>query len=353
MPSTARVSFWTTRHPPRWSTLTATGAPPCGGSAVTMHPLVPPWRRWRRPSTSTSRRRAGSRARGRTIGGRGGWSSHGRWRARRCTTSCPCRWTRSRRCRGTWFALQSRARRSSWCGSASRSVRPTSTRRGSRCWARFAVGRWLLAWRPTALAAHRARLLTAVATLACMRVNEVARLQVCDLWFDYLASYGIPSFEGTCSVHIDRRKNDTVRKGHYPALGRSKDPSLDIVAQLRTWLRVAGLAVHRACAKRARPAARCQVCPPLFPRTRCAQGGVTVSRIDRAPVSRQATGSAGPSCRRGVTPRASRASPRGGAASLRPLRRGWTRRFCTCRAGTVKLFPPARTCTSRRPTASS
>jgi len=55
-----------------------------------------------------------------------------------------------------------------------------------------ATVRWLLAWRPTALAAHRARLLTAVATLACMRVNEVARLQVCDLWFDYLASYGIP-----------------------------------------------------------------------------------------------------------------------------------------------------------------
>ena len=33
-------------------------------------------------------------------------------------------------------------------------------------------------------------------------------------------------------VHIDRRKNDTVRKGHYPALGRSNDPALDIVAQL-------------------------------------------------------------------------------------------------------------------------
>ena len=40
-----------------------------------------------------------------------------------------------------------------------------------------ATVRWLLTWRPTALVAHRARLLTAVATLACMRVNEVARLQ--------------------------------------------------------------------------------------------------------------------------------------------------------------------------------
>ncbi len=89
------------------------------------------------------------------------------------------------------------------------------------------------AFRPTSLAAHRVRLLTVVATLACMRVNEVARLQVYGLWFDHLASYGVPGVEGTCLVHIDRRKNDTVRKGHYPALGRSKDPALDIVVQLR------------------------------------------------------------------------------------------------------------------------
>jgi len=148
-----------------------------------------------------------------------------------------------------------------------------------------ATVRWLLAWRPTSLAAHRARLLTVVATLACMRVNEVARLQVCYLWFDHLASYGMPGFEGTCSVHIDRRKNDTVWKGHYPALGRSKDPALDIVVQLRTWLGVAGLAVHRSCAKRSWPAARCEVCPPLFPLTMCAPGGVTVATGQ--PCSRQ------------------------------------------------------------------
>ncbi len=53
-----------------------------------------------------------------------------------------------------------------------------------------------------------------------MQVNEIARLLVCDLWFDYLAVYGIPGFEGTCSVHIDRRKIDTVRKGHDTTLSR-------------------------------------------------------------------------------------------------------------------------------------
>jgi hypothetical protein len=119
-----------------------------------------------------------------------------------------------------------------------------------------ATVRWLLAWRPTALAAHLARLLTVVATLACLRVNEVTRLQVCDLW-----------------------KNDTVRKGH-PALGRSRDPVLDIVAQLRTWLRVAGLAEHRSCANQ-----RLVAKYTLFLPTRSARGGVTLA-TDR-PCSRQ------------------------------------------------------------------
>ena len=128
-----------------------------------------------------------------------------------------------------------------------------------------------------------------------MRVNEVCRLQVCDLWFDYLMSSGVPGFEGTCSVHIDRRKNDTERKGNYPAFGRSIDPSLHIVTQLQEWMLLTDLYGRKDCPKRARPAARCS-CPPLFPSTRCAKGGVTVA-TDR-PASRQknslsgATGSA-------------------------------------------------------------
>ena len=43
-----------------------------------------------------------------------------------------------------------------------------------------ATVRWLLTWQPVSLAANHPRLLTVLATLACLRVNEVARLQVCD-----------------------------------------------------------------------------------------------------------------------------------------------------------------------------
>ena len=52
------------------------------------------------------------------------------------------------------------------------------------------VVRWFLEWRPSSLAARRARLPTVVAMLACLGVNEVAPLQVCDLWWDHLTSYG-------------------------------------------------------------------------------------------------------------------------------------------------------------------
>ena len=135
---------------------------------------------------------------------------------------------------------------------------------------------WLLRWRPEGVVDNRARLVTALATLACLRVSEVARLQVCDLWFDFLTAWGIPGCEGTCGVHVSHRKNDVERKGHHPVLGRSKDPSMDIVVQIRYWMRWTGLAVHPRCEKRRRPAARCTLCPPLFPTTQKGQGGFTV-----------------------------------------------------------------------------
>ncbi len=92
-------------------------------------------------------------------------------------------------------------------------------------------------------------------------------------------------------MHIDRRKNDTVWKGHYPALGRSKDPALDIVVQLQPWLRIAGLAPSRLGQ---RHAVKCALRCSRSPGARRAASASRWSRIDRAPVSRRATGFAGP-----------------------------------------------------------
>ena len=135
---------------------------------------------------------------------------------------------------------------------------------------------FLLAWRPTSLADNRDRLLTALATVACLRISEVAALQVCDLWFDFFLQYGIRGYDGTAAVHVMRRKNDVERCGHHPALGRASNPQLDIVFQLRQWMLFAGLAVHSACSKREAPAARCPRCPPLFPRLRNGPGNVPI-----------------------------------------------------------------------------
>ena len=139
------------------------------------------------------------------------------------------------------------------------------------------VVRWLLRWRPDSVAANRDRLLTALATIACLRVSEVARLQSCDLWFDHFTGYGVGGFDGTCAVHVALRKNDSERKGHLPGLGCAHDPELDIVYQLQRWLDTMGLRPDRACLKRLRPAARCPLCPPLFPGTTKGPGYTTVA----------------------------------------------------------------------------
>ena len=157
----------------------------------------------------------------------------------------------------------------------------------------------LLRQRPASVADNRNRLLTALATITCLRVSEVARLQTCDLWFDHFTGYGIPGFDGSCAVHVAKRKNDSVRKGHLPGIGRSADPELDLVWQLRIWLADMQLDVRDGCTKRVRPAARCPVCPPLFPKTRRGPGRVAVAseeRMSRQMVSdaiRRAVGSVG------------------------------------------------------------
>ena len=59
--------------------------------------------------------------------------------------------------------------------------------------------------------------------------------------------------EGTCAVHVNKRKNDRVPRGHHPALGHSEDPELDIVHQLRVWMEVLDWPYTLAAASGAHP----------------------------------------------------------------------------------------------------
>ena len=141
----------------------------------------------------------------------------------------------------------------------------------------------LLAWRPASLADNRDRLATCLATICCLRVAELRALRVCHLLFDFHCSYGIPGYEGTLALHVVKRKNDSERKGHYPAVGRSARPDLDLVHQLRVWLRVLGIEAHPLCASRA--GVQCHTCPPVFPRL--APGSCSTACASATPMSSQ------------------------------------------------------------------
>ena len=109
---------------------------------------------------------------------------------------------------------------------------------------------------------------------------------MCDLWFDYFTGMGISGFEGTRAVDVQTRKNDSIRKAHFPALGRSHDPELDLVRQLEVWLHWMGLCAQPGCPKRLRRLSRCPVCPPRFPKTRKIAGGLTGPTWDPIPLQR-------------------------------------------------------------------
>ena len=123
----------------------------------------------------------------------------------------------------------------------------------------------LLLWRPYSILQHRNRLSTALATIICSRPSEVAQFQSCDFWPDFHTGYGIPGYKGTAAFNIKKKKNDSGRRGQLAAVGKSKNPDLDLVQQLKHWIFSMGLSPHPLCQKRSYPSRHCSFCPPLFP----------------------------------------------------------------------------------------
>ena len=123
----------------------------------------------------------------------------------------------------------------------------------------------LLDFEAPTLARRRDCLAAALATICCLRPSEGARLQSCDVFFDFDVASGFPGYRGTAAINVMSRKNDQDRKGHHPRIGRSRSDSLDLVHQLRRFMEEAGTEPRPGCSKRMRPQARCLLCPPLFP----------------------------------------------------------------------------------------
>ena len=116
---------------------------------------------------------------------------------------------------------------------------------------------------------HRWRdcLAGATGTVTCSRCSEVAGLQSCDLWLDFDARAGYSRWKGGAAINIKVRKNDQFRHGHQPRVGVSADSRLDLVRQLRAFIRAVGNGPRLGCTKSSDPQSRCPVCPPLFPRS--------------------------------------------------------------------------------------
>ena len=122
-------------------------------------------------------------------------------------------------------------------------------------------------------------LLTAIMTMGCCRVEDGADLDACDFWPDHDAQAGYVQYEGCCTLNIKKMKNDQHRKGCRKRFGRSRDPDLDVVDQLKAWVREVGLEPRPGCAKRQNPSEGCRVCPPLFPRSLPGKSGFDLSRL--------------------------------------------------------------------------
>ena len=125
-------------------------------------------------------------------------------------------------------------------------------------------------------------LLTATMTMGCCRVEDGADLDACDFWPDHDAQAGYMQYEGCCTLNIKKMKNDQHRKGCRKRYGRSRDPDLDVVDQLKAWIREVGLEPRPGCTKRQNPSEGCRLCPPLFPRSLPDRAGFDLSRLPPA-----------------------------------------------------------------------
>ena len=118
--------------------------------------------------------------------------------------------------------------------------------------------------RRAAFVTQRNILATVLATLCCARVSEIASLQACDILFDFDSARGSRAYAGTAAVRISKRKNDTLRKGLFPRLGKAINPTFDVVDWIKQYQQRFGLAKHPTCHRPATDRDRCEICPPLF-----------------------------------------------------------------------------------------
>ena len=92
----------------------------------------------------------------------------------------------------------------------------------------------------------------------------MAQFRSCDFWLDFHTGYGIPGYDGTAAFNMKKTKNDSGHRGQLAAVGKSKNPQLDLVQPLKYWIFSMGLSTHPLCQKRSYPARHCSLCNLSF-----------------------------------------------------------------------------------------
>eukprot|EP00961_Rhodomonas_salina_P086172 1158300-Rhodomonas_salina.1 len=110
-------------------------------------------------------------------------------------------------------------------------------------------------------------------TLCAMRATEVARLDVCDLLWDYDGAE-------TLALLLWYRKNDGFKRGLNPRIGKGSTMATCPQALLREYLRRAGITKSPQCTKAEWKRSPCEACGRLFRNTTAGGRAVEGPRVE-------------------------------------------------------------------------
>jgi hypothetical protein len=102
--------------------------------------------------------------------------------------------------------------------------------------------------------------LVVVGTICALRASEVSRLDVCDVLWDF-------DGPGTLALLLWYRKNDGLKKGLFPRIGKGATTGTCPVRLVREYMERAGLAVDKGCTKGRWRRSECTACGKLFRNT--------------------------------------------------------------------------------------
>jgi hypothetical protein len=126
----------------------------------------------------------------------------------------------------------------------------------------------------TSLRQLRDACIMVVGTICALRVSEIARIDVCDLLWD---------FDGTdtLAILLWYRKNDGLKRGLFPRIGKGSSLATCPLALLREYVAAAKLEVSKGCTKGKWKRSPCNACGRLFRNTTAAGKAMAVMQQDQ------------------------------------------------------------------------